>query len=539
MSKCLIQLSKNGDLCSLLPILHHDYLATGVKSSLIVSNNYRRLPESVDYLKSYIYPGRDMDLAGAIKWARINFDDVRIPQLHGTGFEFRHFHPSFQYDQWDRAGALAQWDKLPLVLPRPKKVNVEIPIEPYIIFADHSQSSPFFHKEDLYRCLVDDFPKHKIVRMSEILVKDILDLLPLYDAADLIISVDTLHLHLAKATETPLIALVSDTLSRWHGSAFSHRFALHVRYKDYYRRKHEILRAGHLAINKKSPMVVLSGDTSNKFGYNLSTIWHGEVMITTHRYHPKRHWKTNLAINDGAVTSDIIFPEQFKDHSAEDARLFHHNGKLMISYVLATTTDGKEFRCVVGYGMLVQREGRWYVDKHFQPQYEGNDFSGMVKNWCPFEHDGRLFFIWGIKDGEQVVIEVEGDKVVKEHKTPAPTWNHGEIRGGAIVRYQGSLLRFFHSRSGGSLAGSHGSFQYHVGASVIEPNPPFKTVKVSHAPIVSGDERYVPGCFHWKGNVAIPYGAIHDETKPLMVSLGRNDSSCEILRLHHSELNLD
>lgn len=535
-----IQLAKAGDLCSLLPILHHDFLTTGEKSSIIVSQNYRRLPEAVDYLKSYCYSHGDMDLAGAIKWARLNFDDVRIPQLHGRGFEFQHRRPSFQYDQWERAGALQYWDKLPLVLPRPKKISVEIPIEPYILFADHSQSSPFFHKDDMMRCLVDDFPNHKIIRMSEVLVKDILDLLPLYDAADLIISVDTLHLHLAKATQTPLIALVGDTVSRWHGSAFSHRFALHVRYKDYYRRKNEILRAGHLAINKKSPMIVLAGETSNKWGYNLSMLWHGEVLITTHRYHPvDREWRTRLAINDGAVTSDIIFPDPFKDHSAEDARLFHHNGKLMISYVLATTTDGREFRCVVGYGMLVQREGRWHVDKHFQPPYEGNDFSQVVKNWCPFEHDGKLFFIWGIKDGEQVVIEVEGDKVVKEHKTPAPTWEHGEIRGGAVVRHKGNLLRFFHSRAGGTLAGAHGSFQYYVGAAVIESKPPFKTIKVSHAPILVGDERYVPGCFHWKPNVAIPYGAINEPHRPLQVSLGRNDSSCEIVKLHESELNLD
>jgi predicted GH43/DUF377 family glycosyl hydrolase len=311
-----------------------------------------------------------------------------------------------------------------------------------------------------------------------------------------------------------------------------------VRYSDYYRRKNELLRAAHLAINKKSPMVILSGDTSNQHGYNLSMIWHGEVLITTHRYHPARDWKTRLAINDGAVTTDIIFPEQFKDHSAEDARLFHHNGKLMVSCVLATT-EGQEFRCVVGYGMLVQREGRWYVDKHLQPQYEGNDFSKMVKNWCPFEHDGRIFFIWGIKDGEQVVIEVEGDKVVKEYKTPAPTWEHGEIRGGAIVKHKGNFLRFFHSRSGGDLAGAAGSFQYHIGASLIEMQPPFKTIKVSHAPILSGDERFTPGCFHLKENVVIPYGAINEPFRPLQVSIGRNDNSCEIIKLLESELNLD
>jgi len=534
---CYLQLAKNGDLCSLIPILHHDFVTTGVKSTLIVAPNYRQIPEAVDYINTVVYPGSDMDLEGAIKFAKTNFDKVRICQLHGKGFEFQHRRPSFQYDQWERAGALQHWDTLPLILPRKTHRDVEIPLEPYILFADHSQSSPFFHKDELATALLDSFPMHKIIRLSEALVKDLLALLPLYDAADLIVSTDTLHLHLAKATQTPLIALVSDTLSRWHGSAFSHRYAMHCRYKDYPRRKVELLRIAQDCLDKIKKVTASPELVTKPGGYNLSMIQHGNSIIATHRYHPERDWKTKIAIYDGITLSDVIFPAKVSELSQEDARLFHHNGKLMVSYVLATAEFG-EFRCVVGYGMLVQREGRWHVDNHCQPEFTGNDYTGLVKNWCPFVHDGKIHFVWGIKDGNQIVIEVDGEKVTKEYRTPAPTWDYGEIRGGVLLPDKGCFVRFFHSRSGGDLGGENGSFQYHMGALLMDNKPPFRAIKVGNYPIVSGDERFTPGCFHWKPNVAIPYGAVRNGGE-FWVSIGRNDCACEVLKVGFSDLHLD
>ncbi len=538
---CYCQTGKHGDLLSLLPILYHEFVTTGIKPTLVVSKAFRQIPESLDYINTVIFDGDMQDLEGAIKFAKSQFSDVKIAQLHGKGFTFEHRHPSFQYDQWDRAGALSKWDTLPLVLPRrpiTSKPIVDLLTESpsYILFGDHSQSSPFFHKEELAKALQENFPQHQIVRLSEHRASHPLDLLALMDAADLIICADSMPLHLSAACKTPVIALVTDNVSRWHGSGWSKRFALHCRYSDYNRRSAEIIRVAKRVIQGKPALVETPLDTMAR-GYNPSIIKYGDKTLTVHRHHPKRHWKTRLAINDGTI-SDIIFPKELEECSFEDARLFTHQGKLMLTYVLAKSVPvSNTFRCVVGYGMLVQREGRWHLEKHIQPVFRNNDWSGMVKNWMPFEHDGKIHFIYGNHFGEQIVIQVDGEKVTQEFKSPEAKWGYGEIRGGAIVPRGDKFLRFFHSRQGGDHWGRHGTFQYHVGAILMEAKPPFKVIQVGQHPILSGDERYVPGVYHWKPNCCLIFGAIA-QGEDFLISFGRNDSSSHVAKLRYEDLAL-
>lgn len=533
---CLIQAGKLGDVLGVLPILHHQFKTTGIKPTLVVAKAYRQIPESLDYVNTLIYDGDMQDLEGAIKFAKSQCDDVRVTQLHGKGFTFQRRRPSYQYDQWERAGYLSKWDTLPLVLPRNPKSQVSIPIQPFILLGDHSQSSPFFHKEELATVLRDNFPQHRIVRLSEVRPSHPLDLLALMDVADLIVCVDSMQLHMAKATTTPIIALVSDQPTRWQGSAWSKKFAMHCRYGDFQKRKEELIRMAKKVISK-TPQPTVTPIVMNRWAYNPSIIQYGGKMLTVARYHPKREWKTKLAINDGETTSDIAFPPECAELSLEDARAFIHQGKLMLSYVLSRAEIGKQFRCVVGYGMLVQREGKWSIEKNIQPIFRGNDWSGLVKNWAPFEYGGKLHFIWGNAFKEQIVIQVAGENVMEDFKSPEPKWAYGEIRGGAIVRHGDKLLRFFHSRSGGVTFGATGSFRYHVGAALLEATPPFATIAVSKYPILSGDERYVPGCFHWKPDCCLVFGAIAKDGK-FLISVGRNDSSGELVELGEGDLGL-
>lgn len=521
-----------GDLLSLLPVLHHEYEMAGRKPAVVVPRSCRQITEMLDYVDTIVYDG-DMDEVGRVaKFARSRTGNELV---HGKGPQFKPKHPSYQYDQWDWAGRLNQWDKLQLVLPR-VEVNGFVPRFSFIVLCDNCEGFQFI--ESLYSALVDAFPQHRILRTSQLNHKRLLELVPLFDAAALIVAIDSVELHLAKASDRPIIALINDQPTRWHGSAWSEQFLLHVRYGDYERRKDEIIRVAKASVEGKDAPAVLKGEMTNQFGYNLGMIWHGDVLMTTHRHHPQRgHWKTKLAIHDGVLTSDIIFPPDVEDYSSEDARLFHFNGKLMISYVLARMSPDRKFRTICGYGALLKREGRWHVEQHYQPIYRNNDWSGVVKNICPFEYEGKVHFIWGIEGGQQEIIEVVGDAVLNKYTVPEPKWDYGEIRGGAIIKRGDKLLRFFHSRSGNVHWGGHGTFQYHVGASIMEATPPFKTLQVSTHPILSGDERYAPGCFHWKPNCCLPYGAIM-KNGTFLLSVGRNDSSAEIVQLNEADLNL-
>lgn len=246
MSRTLL-LGKHGDILSVLPCLHAEFKETGVKPSLIVAKEYAALPKSLPWLSVEEFPGTFERIGEAIKWAKQRGQIDYLPQMSGVGYPSPvRKHPSFQYDQWDRMGRLHQWQELGLELPRltPATMGIATPKDwgrKYILIADHSQSSPFAHIEDLHDSLTKSFPDYQIARLSALRLPNLLYGLVALDDASLIVTIDTAWLHLSRAVKTPVIALVTDHPSTWHGSAWHPRFAMHCRYADYELRKSELL----------------------------------------------------------------------------------------------------------------------------------------------------------------------------------------------------------------------------------------------------------------------------------------------------------
>jgi predicted GH43/DUF377 family glycosyl hydrolase len=535
MSKVWCQVGKAGDIISLSPILYDEFKRTGIKPTLVVSKQYAPILERMNYIEPHIWSGDWQDLIGAVRHAKQNFDSVIVPQVFGKDFPIAHRTPSFQLDQWLRAGKIEKWDTLPTVIKRPANakriVKQYVNGKPTILYADHSQSSPFLHKDSLYRLLVDHFGKtHEIKRLSEIRLPHPLDLLALFDAADCLVTVETMALHLSAASEVPTIALIGDAPTRWKGSAWSKRFKLHVRYADYERRRPEIVSAVRKALRRQASPMLQTVKTHYLFGYNPSIIRHGENTIIVYRYHQDNHWPTQLAIMVNGVSAPI--QSSFSaDFSLEDGRLFILNGKLHCSYVAATSYNGK-FRCVVGYAPLTLEDGSWRLGKHIQPKRAGNDFSQLEKNWVPFVKNEKLFFLY--RSDPQMIFHMEEDRIVKEHSSGSVTWDWGEIRGDAIVPWKGKLLRIFHSRLGKSF--EHGQFRYYIGAALMNSEPPFETIAVSKEPILAGNEKWTQ-CSRWKPNVCFCCGAMAVEDG-IILSVGLNDCECATVFLGEHDLNL-
>lgn len=535
VSRCFLQTAKAGDVISILPILHAEYTRTGEPQNLVVAREYASVVEGLDYVKPCVFQGEWWDFKRAYQYAKMMFDTVLVPQNHGQvqlgkAIDFERKTSSAFLDMWERVGYLDQWDKLPLPLPRTSKTTLS---GPTIFYADHSQSSPFFHANDLHKLIQDTFPSHQVMRASGMRLKSLRDFLPVMDASDLIVSVETSFLHLAKATQTPIIALATDKPDPWRGLPYSSKFAFHCRYGDFESRKVEIVAAMLRAVNKMGASEPEIRQTPHRHGYNATMIG---VNKFVYRYHPEKNWKTKLAVKDGDFGQDIQFPNECTGYSTEDARTFHFQDKLHISCTCSDAING-QFRSIQAYGPLEHIDGQWRVTKHIVPKYAGNDFSGMVKNWVPIVHGGKLYFIFGNLRAsmEQLVLEMDGDKVVKEHRSPAPTWAYGGIRGGCVVPYKGQLLRFFHSRTGDT--NRRLGFRYHVGCSTMRPEPPFTTELVSSFPILSGNEKFTPNCHHMKENVCIVYGAVADGDG-FIISGGLNDCESFTCRLSVADLNL-
>lgn len=233
-------------MLSILPALKWKCDQEKSPVNLVIAEQYAYIVSNLDYIMPHIWNGHWQDLEGALKMAKQHYSKVTVPQTYGKTVAIQHRYPSFQYDQWQRAGVLHLWDKLPLIIPRPTNakelVERHMGNRPAILFADKSESSQFEKSDELAGLLQQQFGQtHQVIRLSTIRLERFTDFVALYDAADAIIVTETAHLHLSKATAKPVFALVTDKPQRWHGSAWSKHFKAHIRYSAYERRKAELI----------------------------------------------------------------------------------------------------------------------------------------------------------------------------------------------------------------------------------------------------------------------------------------------------------
>ena len=270
---------------------------------MLVSREYAAIAERLDYVQPIVFGGKWTDLRGGIHAAKQIFENVKVTQTFGELCAIQKRHPSFQYDQWDRAGMLDKWGTLPLralptIAPFTKRKRT-------ILFADHSQSSPFPQAEELVGALKERFPKHELVRLSTVRERNPIDILNHYNAADLLVTTETMHAHLCAASRVPVIALVADKPSCWHGSAWHPRFAMQVRYADFDLRKADILRRAEAVMEGREDIETETIIGFPKFAYNPSVLDCSGIRYTTARYHPDAaSWRSELV----ALMDNRCFP---------------------------------------------------------------------------------------------------------------------------------------------------------------------------------------------------------------------------------------
>jgi hypothetical protein len=534
--KCFIALSKFGDIVQSLAIIHREWKLTGKKQTVITSEKFSSVFHGCSYIgKVIIYAGKWSDLHGAIKFAKTMFSDVVVLQCHGENFPFQQTKPSFQHEVYDRVGLLDEWkscvpnfDRRDSARELSLLVGHGLTDTKYILVADQSESSQFKQIEELKLMLATKFgSEYKIVLLSQIKAHKIYDLLGIYEHAAALVTTETVHTHLAWASIVPMFVL---SANGWRGSAFRKSFGFYMKYADWDRRKNDLMTALENHLSKTETMRVTAFDTAHKFGYNLSSINFQGKKIYTYRYH-LGSWKTKLMICVDGKQIPLQVAPGLENHSIEDCRLFEFQGKLHGVYTVAAEIQGY-WKCYQAYGEIAHLGDDWGIG-HIQIKYPGNDFTGTTKNFAPFVVDGKIYFTFGIQGANQVILEMDHDRVRATHSSPAPRWEHGEIRGGVILPRGDTFLRFFHSRKDNPDK----TICYFVGCAIMESKPPFKTLIVCKAPVLSGDDEFVAGCKHWKGRVVFPLGAIQRDDK-ILLSYGKNDCCCEVIELTEGDLNL-
>lgn len=239
---CFIQLGRLGDVLNILPLLHH-VSTLGKKPVLMVHQEFASVTEGLEYCDvEVITEGSWTELDNATELAREKYNEVHVCQIHGTSQTARKT-PSFAIEAWSRAGYWGDFNRHPLILHRDAERERRLlaavsPQSPFILVARNGTSSPFEHGEELLtlaraRCA-------NVIDLSAIRAENFVDLLALYERADLLITTDTSTLHLAQASNVPTIALIADSPTRWHGSPPKGNVVLSVRYGEFSQRRGEI-----------------------------------------------------------------------------------------------------------------------------------------------------------------------------------------------------------------------------------------------------------------------------------------------------------
>jgi len=308
--------------------------------------------------------------------------------------------------------------------------------------------------------------------------------------------------------------------------------------------KHKIER-GKPPIDKQLQTKLINPQALFPFGYNGSVIRYATDMLLAYRSHPERSLKTAIAVatlnpNIDVVSNSWVDIKPIDDMlSQEDPRLFIYRGDLWMSWVSSSWPMRKP-TAIVRYAKLWKDGGNWRVDEGFRPNYGHNhERNAIEKNWVFFDQDGKLYCIYS-SSPNYVVLEVNGNEIVRESSTDPLRWPYGSIRGGTPpVRHGDKLLRFFHSHMVNENPPM--PWRYYMGWCLTEPQWPFKILKVSEKPILIGAEQCCGGdvvaqqCAHYKGNVVFPAGVMRFKDSWL-VSVGNNDAECAIVRVMDSQV---
>ncbi len=215
----IVQIGKYGDCINILPLAFMLHKKLGGRIKWLVGQDWASILEGVSYVEPVIFGGRDDDLSRALHLFR-GHDKLVTQAWRNPDTERR--TESFALEQWRYAGQLDEKGKWPLVFDKRDRareremINRIAPLKngkPIVLVSTRSISTPYPHA---FR-LLDELKKNldaDVIDISSDIATKLYDMIGLYDAADLLVTVDTCHAHLARASQCPVIMLQNDG---WRG----------------------------------------------------------------------------------------------------------------------------------------------------------------------------------------------------------------------------------------------------------------------------------------------------------------------------------
>ena len=293
--KTIVLLGRHGDIINVLPLAYRLH-KEGEKVNWLVSKEYAPTLEGASYVTVKEWPGSQDTLQSAI-FSNRSRSELIVAQAWQNRDQ-RRLTDSFSREQWRLSGFPNDFGYWPLVFdnrsvagengitdqhPYPCDEKVH-PIRPLVLVATDGLSSPFKMGAKLIAMIrglgVD------VVDLRHIKAERIYDLLGLFDKADCLVTIDTMHLHLARASMCPVVALIN---TGWHGSVPPPQTLQTFRYAEAEKNLHAVVESVSKIISRRLPSVCVISQIHGQTPRHLRAraTWPKDSLALTFDHRPR------------------------------------------------------------------------------------------------------------------------------------------------------------------------------------------------------------------------------------------------------------
>lgn len=218
------QMGRYGDLILLMPLFKEFADRTGQPTICVTSKQFGTVLEGASYVEP-VFMDVKMDWharAGeALALAKQRFPNIIRTQNHGNGWHTEPDKlPSYSISSWARAGlTLEDYKRLPLVFDQRSPEREALLVrtwkrssKPLLLLCFDAVTSPLpaTHMSMMIRAMAPLWKHFEVVNTNEVRAHRLYDLLGLFDVAAGLVTLDTAPLHLAAASNVPVLNYVRD-----------------------------------------------------------------------------------------------------------------------------------------------------------------------------------------------------------------------------------------------------------------------------------------------------------------------------------------
>jgi hypothetical protein len=231
-----------GDICHSLPAVFEYWTRTGERPRFTAAAEFASILDGCAYLEPISAPVPWQNINDIVQYSKSRFpqDEFVVMACYGVNYSPGYKNHSYLRDSWRLSQCPFPPETVPLVFDKRNPAREEVlrqriglP-ERFIAVSTTGKSSPFNHTPTLLADIHTACPTMPIVDIGTIRADRVYDVLGILEWAEVLVTIDTLHLHLSAALpDLPVFALVCDGPALWNRSDWRPQQVWRATYSEY------------------------------------------------------------------------------------------------------------------------------------------------------------------------------------------------------------------------------------------------------------------------------------------------------------------